>query len=196
MRTGFDALNNWLVSLEATYAICGAILAVVLIWFIYSRLRLRKARLSVDDAAREVENLGSERAFTKEFETLNRKFAEHPFLRHSWREFADTLILLSLRAAGVGLTIFEANHVIHLSRWWNPAVEDQATDRVYRIGLTRAVHVYTPLAIHPRLQDASFDVRLHELITNKRRLSQSVLAPAGASDGELTSLYQAALGAT
>ena len=104
------------------------------------------------------------------------------------------VMLLSPRAAGVGLTIVEANHVIHLSRWWNPAVEDQATDRVYRIGQTRPVHVYTPLAIHPRLQDASFDVRLHELITNKRHLSQSVLAPAGASEGELASLYQASLG--
>jgi methyl-accepting chemotaxis protein len=93
MQIWLDGLNNWLVSLQATYVICGAILAVAVIWGIYSRLRLRTARLSVDEAAREVEQLGSERAFSKEYETLNRKFAEHPFLGHSWREFADTLIL-------------------------------------------------------------------------------------------------------
>jgi methyl-accepting chemotaxis protein len=95
VQTKLDALNEWLVSTQATYTICGAILAVAVIWAVYSRLRLRKARLSVDEAAREVENLGSERAFTKEFETLNRQFAGHPFLGHSWREFADTLILPS-----------------------------------------------------------------------------------------------------
>jgi hypothetical protein len=103
-------------------------------------------------------------------------------------------MILSPRAAGVGLTIVEANHVVHLSRWWNPAVEDQATDRVYRIGQQRPVHVYTPLAIHPRLLDASFDVRLHELLTRKRELSHNVLAPASASASELASLYEQSTG--
>ena len=61
------------------------------------------------------------------------------------------VMILSPRAGGVGLTLTAANHVIHLSRWWNPAVEDQATDRIYRIGQTRPVHVYYPIAIHPTL---------------------------------------------
>jgi len=102
-------------------------------------------------------------------------------------------MILSPRAAGVGLTIVEANHVIHLSRWWNPAVEDQATDRVYRIGQRRPVHVYTPLAVHPRLQDASFDVRLHELLTRKRDLSRHVLATPMASESDLADLYLGAV---
>lgn len=99
------------------------------------------------------------------------------------------VMILSPRAAGVGLTIIEANHVIHLSRWWNPAVEDQATDRVYRIGQQRPVHVYIPLAVHPRLQEGSFDVRLNELLMKKRDLSRNVLAPPVASEADLSDLY-------
>jgi hypothetical protein len=100
------------------------------------------------------------------------------------------VMILSPKAGGVGLTITAANHVIHLSRWWNPAVEDQATDRVYRIGQKRPVHVYTPLAVHPRYADDSFDVRLHELLTRKRSLSQELLAPPEATNSELENLYQ------
>ena len=55
-------------------------------------------------------------------------------------------MILSPRAGGVGLTLTAANHVIHLSRWWNPAVEDQCTDRVFRIGQHKTVHVYLPMA--------------------------------------------------
>src|SRR5690606_2399221 len=91
------------------------------------------------------------------------------------------VMLLSPRARGGGLTITAANHVIHLSRWWNPAVEDQATDRVYRIGQKRDVHVHVPLAIHPVLGDGSFDALLHQLLEKKRTLSRGVLAPAAAS---------------
>jgi hypothetical protein len=59
------------------------------------------------------------------------------------------VMLLSPKAGGVGLTLTAANHVIHLSRWWNPAVEDQCSDRVDRIGQRRDVHVYYPLAVLP-----------------------------------------------
>ena len=52
------------------------------------------------------------------------------------------IMLLSPKAAGVGLTITSANHVVHYTRWWNPAVENQATDRAYRIGQTKDVFVY------------------------------------------------------
>lgn len=89
------------------------------------------------------------------------------------------VMILSPRAGGVGLTLTAANHVIHLSRWWNPAVEDQCTDRIYRIGQEKNVHVYYPLAIHgqPHLRDHSFDLRLHELLANKRSKSREVLLP-------------------
>ena len=84
-------------------------------------------------------------------------------------------IIMSPLAAGVGLNITEANHVIHYSRWWNPAKEDQASDRVYRIGQNRPVHIYLPMATHPEFQ--TFDVILHELLERKRQLSQGTLFP-------------------
>ena len=85
------------------------------------------------------------------------------------------VIIMSPLAAGVGLNITEANHVIHYSRWWNPAKEDQASDRVYRIGQKRPVHIYLPMATHPQFQ--TFDIILHELLERKRRLSQGTLFP-------------------
>jgi superfamily II DNA or RNA helicase len=92
-------------------------------------------------------------------------------------------LILSPRAGGVGLTITAANHVIHLSRWWNPAVEDQATDRVYRIGQDRDVTVWLPIARHPTLGDFSFDVKLDGLLSRKRQLAQGLLiAPEAEND--------------
>lgn len=88
------------------------------------------------------------------------------------------VLLLSPKAAGVGLTLTAATHVIHLSRWWNPAVEDQCTDRAYRIGQTKDVHVHIPLAIHPFYADSSFDCILNDLLTTKRELSREMLMPS------------------
>ncbi|WFU42741.1 SNF2-related protein [Bradyrhizobium sp. CB82] len=87
------------------------------------------------------------------------------------------VMILSPRAGGVGLTLTAANHVIHLSRWWNPAVEDQCTDRVYRIGQDRTVHIYYPMAIHPSYGDSSFDALLNALLARKRNLSARMLVP-------------------
>lgn len=87
------------------------------------------------------------------------------------------LLLLSPKAAGIGLTITAANHVIHLSRWWNPAVEDQCNDRVYRIGQTRPVTVHIPMAVHPNFGEASFDLKLDALLERKRTLSRDMLVP-------------------
>ena len=98
------------------------------------------------------------------------------------------VMLLSPRAGGVGLTLTAANHVVHLSRWWNPAVEDQCTDRVFRIGQNKSVRVYYPLAIHPDFDDHSFDVNLHKLLERKRQLNQDLLAPAVADVGDLEGL--------
>ena len=99
------------------------------------------------------------------------------------------VMILSPRAGGVGLTLTAATHVIHLSRWWNPAVEDQCTDRVYRIGQTRPVHVYFPMAVHPVFGDHSFDVQLAELINQKRQLSQALLLPGELTQGDVAQLF-------
>ncbi len=89
------------------------------------------------------------------------------------------VMILSPKVGGVGLTLTAANHVIHLSRWWNPAVEDQSTDRVYRIGQKKEVHVYCPMAIHPdtAVREHSFDLKLNALLERKRKLSRDMLIP-------------------
>ncbi|RCW87569.1 DEAD/DEAH box helicase [Phyllobacterium bourgognense] len=102
------------------------------------------------------------------------------------------LLILSPKAAGIGLTITAANHVIHLSRWWNPAVEDQCNDRVYRIGQTKPVTVHVPIAVHPALGDSSFDVKLDALLDRKRNLSRDMLAPP-ITDGDVGELFNGAV---
>jgi SNF2 family DNA or RNA helicase len=105
-------------------------------------------------------------------------------------------MILSPRAGGVGLTLTAANHVIHLSRWWNPAVEDQCTDRVYRIGQERDVHVYYLQAIHPVFGEQSFDRRLHDLLERKRALSREMLMPPLDPENDARKLYEETVGAT
>lgn len=92
------------------------------------------------------------------------------------QESGFDVMLLSPKAGGVGLTLTAANHVIHLSRWWNPAVEDQCSDRVYRIGQTKPVHIYYPLAVVHGAEAHSFDVQLQALMDRKRKLAQNLLA--------------------
>jgi SNF2 family DNA or RNA helicase/HJR/Mrr/RecB family endonuclease len=104
------------------------------------------------------------------------------------------VIILSPRAGGVGLTLTAANNVIHLSRWWNPAVEDQCTDRVYRIGQDKPVNVYFPQAIHPQFGDQSFDVRLHELLDRKRSLSREMLLPPVNKEEDTDALFRNTVG--
>ncbi|WP_137113362.1 DEAD/DEAH box helicase [Mesorhizobium sp. GR13] len=103
------------------------------------------------------------------------------------------LLVLSPKAAGVGLTITAANHVIHLSRWWNPAVEDQCNDRCYRIGQEKRVTVHIPIAVHPDFGDTSFDVRLDELLERKRQLSRDMLLPP-VGDGDVEALFGQTIG--
>ncbi|RFC62257.1 hypothetical protein DYI37_17285 [Fulvimarina endophytica] len=98
------------------------------------------------------------------------------------------LLVLSPKAAGVGLTITAANHVIHLSRWWNPAVEDQCNDRCYRIGQNKQVTIYIPQAIHPAFKDASFDLTLDKLLERKRSLSHAMLR-SPVEDGDVAALF-------
>lgn len=103
------------------------------------------------------------------------------------------VMLISPKAGGVGLTLTAANHVIHLTRWWNPAVEDQATDRVYRIRQQKEVHVYYPLAIHPEIERESFDVLLNELLENKRSLSRNTLMPVIDNEADIREFFDKAI---
>jgi superfamily II DNA or RNA helicase len=92
------------------------------------------------------------------------------------------VLVLSPDVAGIGLTLIEANHVIHYGRWWNPAKESQATDRVYRIGQTRDVHVYYPIATDPVGEFTTFDEKLDALIQRRRQLAQDFLTPMAGED--------------
>jgi hypothetical protein len=86
------------------------------------------------------------------------------------------ILILSPFVAGVGLTIVEANHVIHYGRWWNPAVEAQATDRAYRLGQVKDVHVYLPiLEDKTRRITSTFDQLLDQLMDTKRGLAEGAL---------------------
>jgi hypothetical protein len=114
------------------------------------------------------------------------------FQRTTVGEF--NVMLLSPKAGGVGLTLTQANHVIHLSRWWNPAVEDQCSDRIYRIGQQKTVHVHYPIAVHPKYGEASFDIRLNELLERKRELSRNLLLPAAITADEIARLLGDAAG--
>ena len=87
------------------------------------------------------------------------------------------VIILSPVAVGFGVNIQAANHVIHFSRTWNPAKEDQATDRAFRIGQTRDVYVYCPVIGADEF--VTFDVKLDQLLAYKRELSQDMLNGTG-----------------
>ncbi|HYN73810.1 MAG TPA: DEAD/DEAH box helicase [Nakamurella sp.] len=92
---------------------------------------------------------------------------------------APAIFLLSLRAGGTGLNLTAANHVIHLDRWWNPAVENQATDRAFRIGQLRTVEV------HKLICTGTLEERIDEMIETKKALADSVV---GDGEGWLTEL--------
>lgn len=87
------------------------------------------------------------------------------------------VIILSPLAVGFGVNIQAANHVIHYTRTWNPAKEDQATGRAYRIGQTRDVYVYCPVVRAPDFK--TFDVKLDELLARKRALAEDMLNGSG-----------------
>ncbi len=89
------------------------------------------------------------------------------------------VFILSLRAGGVGLNLTAATHVIHYDRWWNPAVENQATDRAFRIGQTRSVQV------HKMISTGTLEERIDRMIEQKTELAQQVV---GSGEAWLTEL--------
>ncbi len=92
---------------------------------------------------------------------------------------ARPVFVLSLRAGGSGLNLTSANHVFHYDRWWNPAVEDQATDRAFRIGQTRNVQV------HKFVVSGTLEERINEMIESKQALAHSIV---GSGEEWLTEL--------
>jgi hypothetical protein len=100
---------------------------------------------------------------------------------------AAPVFLLSLKAGGTGLTLTRATHVLHYDRWWNPAVEDQATDRAYRIGQDR------PVQVHRLIAEGTLEDRIAALLEKKRDLADAVVGSgerwiAELSDDQLTEL--------
>ncbi len=93
-------------------------------------------------------------------------------------------LVLSLKAGGTGLNLTKASHVIHFDRWWNPAVENQATDRAFRIGQTKNVMV------HKLVCDGTIEEKIDEMLEAKRKLSEQVL---GGGEKWLTELSDAEL---
>jgi superfamily II DNA or RNA helicase len=94
------------------------------------------------------------------------------------------VFLLSLKAGGVGLNLTRATHVVHYDRWWNPAVEDQATDRAYRIGQDR------PVQVHRLVTEGTLEDRIAALLASKRGLAEAVV---GAGEAWITELPDAEL---
>ena len=89
------------------------------------------------------------------------------------------IFIISIRAGGTGLNLTSANHVFHFDRWWNPAVEDQATDRTFRIGQTRNVQV------HKFVCSGTLEERIDQLIEKKKSLAESII---GSGEDWLTEL--------
>lgn len=95
-------------------------------------------------------------------------------------EKGPEIFILSLKAGGTGLNLTRASHVFHFDRWWNPAVEDQATDRAYRIGQRRNVQV------HKFVCTGTLEERIDEMIEHKKALAESIIGTDGAWISELS----------
>ena len=89
------------------------------------------------------------------------------------------IFILSLKAGGTGLNLTRANHVFHFDRWWNPAVENQATDRVFRIGQSKNVQVHKFLCV------GTLEEKIDEMIERKKEIAEGVV---GTGEGWLTEL--------
>jgi SNF2 family DNA or RNA helicase len=109
----------------------------------------------------------------------NRKKREKMIAEFQDPETEPSVFILSLKAGGVGITLTKANHVFHFDRWWNPAVEDQATDRAFRIGQKKNVFVHKFVAI------GTLEERIDEMIEDKKKLAGSIV---GSDESWLTEL--------
>ncbi|MFG2719474.1 DEAD/DEAH box helicase [Streptomyces sp. NPDC048416] len=106
--------------------------------------------------------------------------AERDRLVDAFQAGEAPVFILSLKAAGTGLNLTRAGHVIHYDRWWNPAVEEQATDRAYRIGQTQ------PVQVHRLIAEGTVEERIADMLEHKRRLAEAVLGSGESALTELT----------
>ena len=111
--------------------------------------------------------------------STSRKKREQMIVEFQDPETEPSIFVLSLKAGGVGITLTKANHVFHFDRWWNPAVEDQATDRAFRIGQQRNVFVHKFVAM------GTLEERIDEMLEDKKKLAGSIV---GADESWLTEL--------
>ncbi|SDJ58209.1 DEAD/DEAH box helicase [Streptomyces indicus] len=106
--------------------------------------------------------------------------AEREKLVDRFQAGATPVLVLSLKAAGTGLNLTRAGHVIHFDRWWNPAVEEQATDRAYRIGQTQ------PVQVHRLITEGTVEDRIADMLAAKRELAEAILGSGESALTELT----------
>jgi len=92
------------------------------------------------------------------------------------------VFVLSIKAGGLGLNLTAANHVFHYDRWWNPAVENQATDRAYRIGQNKHVQV------HKLISTGTVEEKIDEMIERKKDLSQRIIQTTGKEEEWITQM--------
>ena len=84
-------------------------------------------------------------------------------------DFPASIFVLSLKAGGVGITLTKANHVIHFDRWWNPAVENQATDRAYRIGQKKTVFAHKYITL------GTIEEKIDLMLSDKQKMSDMIV---------------------
>ncbi|MFG3285943.1 DEAD/DEAH box helicase [Streptomyces sp. NPDC048111] len=106
--------------------------------------------------------------------------AERDRLVDAFQSGEVPVFILSLKAAGTGLNLTRAGHVVHYDRWWNPAVEEQATDRAYRIGQTQ------PVQVHRLIAEGTVEDRIADMLRHKRALADAVLGSGESALTELT----------
>ena len=123
------------------------------------------------------EKLGCETLFLHGGTTKKQRDAM--ILRFQTDPHGPPLFILSLKAGGIGLNLTAANHVFHFDRWWNPAVENQATDRVFRIGQKKNVQVHKFICI------GTLEERIDQMIERKKELTESII---GAGEAWVTEL--------
>ncbi|MFJ4919151.1 DEAD/DEAH box helicase [Streptomyces sp. NPDC088725] len=122
----------------------------------------------------------SSRAIPSQFLHGGTPIAERERMVDRFQSGESPVFVLSLKAAGTGLNLTRAGHVVHFDRWWNPAVEEQATDRAYRIGQTQ------PVQVHRLIAEGTVEDRIAEMLASKRALADAVLGSGEAALTELT----------
>jgi superfamily II DNA or RNA helicase len=130
--------------------------------------------------ARLIEQHLASRGVPSQFLHGGTPVAEREAMVNRFQEGEVPVFLLSLRAAGTGLNLTRAGHVVHYDRWWNPAVEAQATDRAYRIGQTQ------PVQVHRIVAEGTIEDRIADMLLRKRALADAVLGSGEAALTELT----------